>query len=211
MADEKAQDFNYISVDMESFFWCGVTFLIVFRVGMLLFSIYEFLIGDGAWYYILLVLVDLYIFVVVYESFTRANGVITKNAEARARNAEKRKKKRQQEIDKQLKQAVDAGDISTARAKDIKATFEKEAQVEPGAAQMVLQLSEAVTESMPQIVLQSVFIIRSANDTKLSADGGSNLALLLFSVLASLFSISSKFVWLDKEAKAIAKGAIYLK
>eukprot|EP01083_Nonionella_stella_P178806 632847_1 len=209
MADEKAPDFNYESVDMESFFWCGVTFLIVFRVGMLMWSVFEWCRSDGEWWHILLVLVDLYIFVVVYESFQAANDVITDNAAKRKRNAEKRKQKRQEEIDKKLELAVDAGDISTAQAKEIKAEMVKE--VEPGEAQMILQLCEAVTESMPQIVLQSVFIIRSANDTKLSADGGSNLALLLFSVLASLFSISSKFVWLDKEAKAIAKGAIYLK
>eukprot|EP01083_Nonionella_stella_P140577 431309_1 len=209
MADEKAPDFNYESVDMESFFWCGVTFLIVFRVGMLMYSVFEWCRSDGEWWHILLVLVDLYIFVVVYESFQAANDVITDNAAKRKRNAEKRKQKRQEEIDKKLELAVDAGDISTAQATEIKAEMEKE--VEPGEAQMILQLCEAVTESMPQIVLQSVFIIRSANDTKLSADGGSNLPLLLFSVLASLFSISNKFVWFDKEVKAIAKGAIYLK
>eukprot|EP01083_Nonionella_stella_P202066 738583_1 len=201
MEREKAPNVNYGSVDMESFFWCGVTFLIVFRVGMLMFSVYKWRRNEGEWWYILLVLVDLYIFVIVYESFQAAQGVITNNAAKRERNKAKRKQKRHEEIDnlKQLEQAVDAGNISTVQPSEIKATLEKEDQVEPVNTQMLLQLCETVTESMPQIVLQSVFIIRSANETKLSEDGGSNLALLLFSVLASLFSISSKFVWLDKE------------
>eukprot|EP01083_Nonionella_stella_P251384 867384_1 len=52
---------------------------------------------------------------------------------------------------------------------------------------------------MPQIVLQSVFIIRSANvkDQQLV---DANIELLLFSVLASLFSVSNKFVAYDKES-----------
>eukprot|EP01083_Nonionella_stella_P002235 6438_1 len=197
MEKEQKPGKDYRSVDMKSFFWCGVAFLIIFRVGMLLWSIYQWYSGDGEWYYVLLVLLDLFIFVIVYESFSDAQGVMTKNAQRRKENAERKKKKRDEKIDKELEQAVDEGQISGDKAAQIKAALD-EAEVEPSDAQMALQLCESVTESMPQIVLQSVFIIRSANDKDLTADG-SNIGLLLFSVLASLFSISNKFVWMDKD------------
>ena len=52
-------------------------------------------------------------------------------------------------------------------------------------------------------MLQSVFIIRSFNDTQLKENG--NIQLVAASLVASLFSISNKYTWLDKEA--VAEGA----
>eukprot|EP01083_Nonionella_stella_P277525 943457_1 len=147
LMNQETGEIDYESVDMNTFFWCGVAFLIVFRVGMLLYSIKEWWDGDGEWYYVLLVLLDLYIFVVVYESFNEAQGVITSNAEKRQQNAQKKKKKRQEETRKQLEEAVDSRNIRAIR---------ENKEVEPQFEQMLLQLAEAVTESMPQIVLQSV-------------------------------------------------------
>ncbi len=49
---------------------------------------------------------------------------------------------------------------------------------------------------LPQIFLQSVFIIRSANDIELRK--GSNIYLILLSTIASLFSICSKWAHIDK-------------
>eukprot|EP01084_Bolivina_argentea_P065915 120169_1 len=206
--DEKT--INYESVDMKTFFWCGVSFLLVYRVGLLLWSIYEWYDDEGELYYVILVLLDLYIFVVVYESFNEAQGVITKNSSRRAANRKRKEQKRQQEIDRQLDQAIEMGKIDTTQAVEIKAALEDEADIEPADKQMMIQLFEAITESMPQIVLQSVFIIRSANDQSL-LDGGSNLGLILFSVLASLFSISNKFVWVDKTFESVCDRAISLK
>ena len=48
-----------------------------------------------------------------------------------------------------------------------------------------------------QVVLQSVFIIRSINDPQLAEN--SNVSLVAASLFASLFSISNKYTWLDKD------------
>eukprot|EP01084_Bolivina_argentea_P284002 486575_1 len=198
MMKEKSPDTNYESVDMEIFFWCGIAFLILYRLGLLLFALYEWCVsGDGESYYVLLVFVDLYIFVAVYESFSGAQGIITSNAAKRAKNREIKMKKKAEEVNKQLETAIEMGNI--AAAKNIATQIQQEQEIEPADKQMYIQLAESVFESMPQIILQSVFIIRSANDISLKNDG-SNISLMLFSVFASLFSISNKFVWADKES-----------
>eukprot|EP01084_Bolivina_argentea_P271588 462175_1 len=69
---------------------------------------------------------------------------------------------------------------------------------EPTPKQKMIQLAESVFESLPQVVLQSVFIIRSNNDAKLRED--STLYLVAISLIASLFSVTNKYIWLDKEA-----------
>eukprot|EP01084_Bolivina_argentea_P217639 369481_1 len=72
----------------------------------------------------------------------------------------------------------------------------KEEEIEPHYMQIFLQAIEAMFESLPQIFLQSVFIIRSANDTELRK--GTNIYLILLSTIASLFSICSKWAHIDK-------------
>eukprot|EP00486_Rosalina_sp_Unknown_P015030 CAMPEP_0201593720 /NCGR_PEP_ID=MMETSP0190_2-20130828/191242_1 /ASSEMBLY_ACC=CAM_ASM_000263 /TAXON_ID=37353 /ORGANISM="Rosalina sp." /LENGTH=147 /DNA_ID=CAMNT_0048053023 /DNA_START=187 /DNA_END=627 /DNA_ORIENTATION=- len=69
-----------------------------------------------------------------------------------------------------------------------------------------VQVGESVIESMPMILLQSVFIIRSYNDPRLTGD---DLILIGFSVIASLFSVANKYVGLDEntfedEAKSLS-------
>lgn len=51
-------------------------------------------------------------------------------------------------------------------------------------------------ESLPQIVLQCVFIVRSFNDPLLS--NNSSMILIYLSIMASLLSITQKYVWFDK-------------
>ena len=46
-------------------------------------------------------------------------------------------------------------------------------------------------------MLQSVFIIRSYNDVELR--NNSSIELVVVSLAASLFSISNKYTWIDKE------------
>eukprot|EP01083_Nonionella_stella_P029686 81651_1 len=200
MKDEEDPNIDYESVDMKTFFWCGIAFLSVYRVLILMQAVYRWLHEDqdGQWYYVLLVLIDLYIFVIVYDSFNEANGIITKNAERRQKNAQRKKQKRE-EINKQLEVAIEMGQISTDKAAKIQIALNDQVEIEPTEDQGMLQMVEAVTESMPQIVLQSVFLIRSANDSSEQLAEGSNMDLLLFSVLASLFSISNKFVWADTQ------------
>eukprot|EP01084_Bolivina_argentea_P286465 491403_1 len=60
--------------------------------------------------------------------------------------------------------------------------------------QKMVQLLESVCESLPQVVLQSVFIIRSFNDERLADQG---LILVTVSLCISLFSIANKYMWLD--------------
>ena len=53
---------------------------------------------------------------------------------------------------------------------------------------------------MPQIMLQSVFIIRSYNDPNIE-DG--DLLLISFSVMASLISIANKYIFLDENTVTV--------
>merc|ERR1712129_609186 len=190
---EQQPDVDFESVDMAAFFWVGISFLILYRFVIFVYSIYDKVSEGGPCYGVFLAMVDLYIFGAIYESFSAANNIITDNAKKRAAH----KKQRELEIahakEIELANKAEAGAISTTTAEEFEAT-----EVEPSDKQMIIQLVESVVESMPQIVLQSVFIIRSANDIEL-AKNGSNIALLLMSITASLFSISNKFAWLDKE------------
>ena len=68
----------------------------------------------------------------------------------------------------------------------------------PSPRQKVTQLTEAVFESLPQIVLQSIFIIKASNDPYLQSNN--TLYLVTISLISSLFSIANKYTWLDGEA-----------
>eukprot|EP01083_Nonionella_stella_P146272 459865_1 len=152
MKHEEDEDLNinYESVDMSTFFWCGIAFLIVYRVIMLMMALYAWLDEDedGEWYHVLLVIIDLYIFLMVYESFSEANGVITKNAERKQKNAERKKQKRHEAIDKQLQVAVEMGQISTNEVKAIQIALNDELAIEPTERQMILQLIEGIRMSV---------------------------------------------------------------
>eukprot|EP01084_Bolivina_argentea_P020692 38474_1 len=268
MKDEQEYGGEYYqSVNMKSFFWTGIAFLSVYRLCVFIFAIWNWLCdGDGDWYDIILVLLDLYIFKTVYESFSEAQGVITGNARKRQKNKAKKQAKRdakqpqnavelaeiqammqfgeeeeeiepaeiqammqlaetgadelaetgaktiqavineeEEEIEpaeiQAMMQLADTGadELAETGAKTIQAVInEEEEEIEPAEIQAMMQFGESITESMPQIVLQSVFIIRSGNDAKL-LEAGSNIYLVMFSVIASLFSISSKFISFDRD------------
>eukprot|EP01084_Bolivina_argentea_P313110 542188_1 len=74
----------------------------------------------------------------------------------------------------------------------------KQGHEEATPQQRANQLLEALFESLPQVVLQSVFIIRSWNDQQLRDN--SSIELIAASLAASLFSISNKYTWLDDVA-----------
>eukprot|EP01083_Nonionella_stella_P072964 196973_1 len=73
----------------------------------------------------------------------------------------------------------------------------REQRNEPKARQKMIQLLESIFESLPQVVLQSVFIIRSWNDEILIKQVAT-IYLVGISLVASLFSIVNKFAWLDQ-------------
>eukprot|EP01083_Nonionella_stella_P131734 400436_1 len=184
---DPTKDVDYKSVDMEVFFWTGITFLIVYRFCLFCWCVLAWLFGDdddGRWYHPLLVLCDLYIFATVYESFTNAKKIVIKNAKTRLHNLE---------VLRQL-QAKTKG-VSKTKVK-----LDSLVDVEPVSKQYSVQFGEAILESMPQIVLQSVFMVRSANARGLNEE--SNVLLLMLSVIASLISISNKYVYVDRQESA---------
>merc|ERR1712228_658441 len=60
--------------------------------------------------------------------------------------------------------------------------------------QAKMQFVESAVEAMPQVILQSAFIIRSNNDSDLRDD---NSLLLFFSLIASVISVANKYRWFD--------------
>merc|ERR1719295_879115 len=157
---------------MEVMFWLGLSFLILYRV-LTIIALLIMKLSDAArnardikWFDPLLVPLELYVFRTVYLSFKYAEADIKQNAEDRKRQKA----------------------AGTATATYIK-------PIEVNKLQLYTLVGEAVTESLPQIMLQSVFIIRSYNDPNLR---DTQIELLMLSVLASLFSISDKFVKFDE-------------
>eukprot|EP01083_Nonionella_stella_P075744 206014_1 len=67
-----------------------------------------------------------------------------------------------------------------------------------GTAQKISQLMEGVLESLPEVVMQSVFLMRALNDPKLKEVAGDIEGLVIFSIIASVMSITNKYVWIDE-------------
>ena len=98
MQKEKEPGIDYQTVDMKVFFWCGLTFLLFYRLVTLLVVIVNACVWrqdnpyEGEWYDVVLVLLDIYIFKLVYNSFKTANDRLAKNAAIRKRNETKEMK-----------------------------------------------------------------------------------------------------------------------
>eukprot|EP01083_Nonionella_stella_P220330 788432_1 len=108
---------DYDSVDMVVFFWTGVSFLVIYRLCLLCWSYYDWACAEeGEWYYVLLVLVDLYIFVAVYESFMEAEDIITSNAKKRQEIREQKRKARQIREKKRKAREIKEKERELARA-----------------------------------------------------------------------------------------------
>eukprot|EP01084_Bolivina_argentea_P062195 113718_1 len=74
----------------------------------------------------------------------------------------------------------------------------KKGKTEPTPRQRLTQLIESIFESLPQILLQAVFIIRGFNDEQLKKN--SSVLLVLVSLISSVFSVTNKYIWLDKRS-----------
>eukprot|EP01084_Bolivina_argentea_P040550 74928_1 len=68
--------------------------------------------------------------------------------------------------------------------------------IDPAAVQYFCMLAEAVFESMPQVVLQAAFLVRSSNDEILKK--GSSQGLIYVSLISSVFSVANKFNLMDR-------------
>eukprot|EP01084_Bolivina_argentea_P186340 321225_1 len=67
-----------------------------------------------------------------------------------------------------------------------------------GVGQKICQSTEGILESLPEVIMQSVFVMRAVNDETLKKASGDIFILVLFSIFASLLSITSKYVWIDE-------------
>jgi len=68
-------------------------------------------------------------------------------------------------------------------------------ETEPSATQKVLQFGESILESLPQVALQTVFIVRSQDDPLLEEQEMATY-LVVLSLIASAFSIANKCAWM---------------
>eukprot|EP01083_Nonionella_stella_P256597 879265_1 len=78
----------------------------------------------------------------------------------------------------------------------IKAIYKsmKKKDTEAGPRQKLLQLLESISESLPQMVLQSVFLIKTQTTDSSSA------GIVALSLAASLLSVTNKYVWFDADS-----------
>lgn len=67
-----------------------------------------------------------------------------------------------------------------------------------GPFQKMSQFFETIFESFPEVIMQSVFVMRSINDPILN-DSNDDIAILIFiSIFASILSITTKYIWIDE-------------
>jgi len=189
MVEEQNGEYDYESLDMEVMFWLGLSFLVLYRVVMI-GGLVLILVNSGpdkntAWYDPFLVCLELYVFRTVYLSYRDAQDDIKKNAENR---------KRQKEMNASNQVTKEPGSTTT-NIEVIEPETPKDTEIGMCEYQQMSLLAESVTESLPQIMLQSVFIIRSYNDPDLR---DTQIELLMLSILASLLSISDKFCKFDE-------------
>ena len=64
---------------------------------------------------------------------------------------------------------------------------------------------------MPQVILQSVFIILSANDLVLRESENSSIGLIDSSFMVSLLSISTKYTWIDSKMVIPFAESLFIK
>ena len=72
----------------------------------------------------------------------------------------------------------------------------KEDYTEPCIMQKNLQLWESVFESMPQLILQTVFLIKTYNLPTFADDN--SMTLVILSIIASTISVVTKYMWYDR-------------
>eukprot|EP01084_Bolivina_argentea_P299552 516356_1 len=200
--EKNNDDIDYVSVNMKAFFWTGIALIIFYRLSLFIIIAINNLFApdDYQWTDLILVIFDLYIFKAVWISFKKAKPTLKENAAKRQRNNQfnnadtsdvKTETQPDTNIELEIKHKMD-------KNKAVNVKKEKYEHVEPEEQQITLQFVETITESVPQIVLQSVFMIRSANDPILSKENNSDL-LIILSIIGSLITISNKYARNDKE------------
>ena len=104
-------------------------------------------------------------------------------------------KKEKEMQEKEEKELEDAEDQATQKyLHQLRNTHVQQA----GPLQKAMQLGEAVLESLPEVIMQSVFMIRSLNDEYLTEIESDIFWLIIISIIASILSITNKYVWIDE-------------
>eukprot|EP01084_Bolivina_argentea_P056012 102567_1 len=120
---------------------------------------------------------------------------------ARLRKKDQERAKRELEALKKKKQNVELKLSQTEVELTVDLDMNEEPkldlqEIDPDVLQFLCMLVEAVFESMPQIILQTVFLVRSVNDDVLRTQ--SNNSLVFMSLIASIFNVANKFHMMDK-------------
>ena len=201
--EKEDNEFNIESLDMEQFFWIGIGFMIAYRC---LLGIYGVItvkqtidLEDGCCRFLLSVIVgficfslELGLFFVIFDDQQDAIENHREMVVNEILKAKEEEKKRKEKFKDKIEENKIVGDHE----------FEKMPIQCAGEGQKILQLIEAVLESLPEVILQTVFVIRSVNDPYLSEqeseDGSDVLILIMISIIASLISITNKYVWIDE-------------
>ena len=211
--------FNYENIDMKVFFWCSIASIILYRIWSAYMSwVLNQFNSNIPFYRISLVILSLFelsIFVYVYESFKTSQKKVNEYY-----GFEKKRKKLKLEMKHKLKKEMELqinaskNDTKTEMQESIEVLEHKMQEIieeiKPDVNQTAARLIEGIFESMPQILLQSIFLLRSYN-TPLSED--SNSVLIVTSLIASVLSISTKIISWDvndlrgeSESKAKSDG-----
>ena len=155
MVEETDQGIDYESVNMKVFFWCGITFLLFYRLCTLIFVTASVCNCDpfdieSDWYDVMLVVLDVYIFKTVYQSFKDANNTLGANAK---RRKEREAKKKQMELE-----ITSHSEETETEKKKVTETPDDEDEIAIHDTQMILQMGESITESMPLISIANKFV-----------------------------------------------------
>ena len=185
MKQEEANDYDFVSIDMKSFFWSSIAIIAFNRV----FQIFYIMSDAGEEYlpkckrvlFSVMALFDLYILRTVHCSISGANIKIRSKLQRAGDTANQNQKQKPLKLN----------------------------NLKPCAHQRDMQLFECMFEAIPQLLLQSVFVIRSDNDPELRRDA--NMILLLFSISASILCISNKYIAWDKDMNVVADQAKEIK
>ena len=220
MEDEQSGDINYDSIDMRTFFWPLLSFFILYQIIAMFSACDSTVLWD-----IPLVIFQLYPFKVSYLSISASYDVMDQNEQTIRGKKEMEQNVvantespiDSQEADPEVDDAEteqpanddDDDDAQIGNAGDIEVVSFGHNEIKPlrpNKAMNRMLLAQCTLETMPGLVLQTVFWVRSFNDSRLSDSNGN--ALVVFSIIASLLSVTSRYVaivdedWVVKRARS---------
>ena len=215
--NEKEKGIDYESLDMTTLFWVGIGFMIAYRslLGLFGFAMTPLLAEESfklvnldksqgcllrtiKWLFWAIIgfiggALECGIFVGI---FIEQTDVIKKRKTMKEKRLKKQAKKNTNKL--QLFVNNSTGEMEMSDHDYYSQALNEQSQC-AGIFQKFFQLSEGCLESLPEAIMQSVYLIRSYNDPRLrGSDGSFTNYLIIISVLASILSIANKYVWIDE-------------